>query len=41
MDTDFNSLMPTPRGIHPETALRPAGNTSAGMVALENSSMGK
>ena len=37
----LSTLIPIPRGIHPETALKPAGNTSAGIVAPENSSMGK
>ena len=38
MDTDFNSRIPTPRGIHPETARRAPGNTSAGIgaPAVEN-----
>ena len=41
MDTFFNVSIPIPSGIHLITARTPAGNTSAGIVAPENSNIGK
>lgn len=41
IDTFFNALIPTPRGNTSEMNRIPSGNTSAGIVAPENRSIGK